>query len=251
MNLDRMIAVRTRKTVYRDGDRCVKVFDKSYSRADVLQEALNQARAEECGVPVPPLREVTVMDGKWAIVSDYIKGKPLSRLMQQHPERREAYLALFVQTQCRLLEKPCPLLPSLEEKLSRHLAAADLPDALRQQLTERLAALRGEPRCLCHGEFTFSNVIPAEDGQVYVLDFAHAASGPAVADAAQTYLLLFLAQGEENAGAYLACFEKQSGIPSERVLDILPVVAAANLERVTVEKRKCLRRLSGAEDAAR
>ena len=27
MNLDRIIAVRTNKTVYRDGEYCVKVFD--------------------------------------------------------------------------------------------------------------------------------------------------------------------------------------------------------------------------------
>ena len=28
MNLDRLIAVRNRKNVYRDGDRCIKVFDE-------------------------------------------------------------------------------------------------------------------------------------------------------------------------------------------------------------------------------
>ena len=47
MNLDRVIAVRNNKTIYRDGDRCVKVFQKEYSKADVLNEALNQARIEE------------------------------------------------------------------------------------------------------------------------------------------------------------------------------------------------------------
>ena len=44
VSLDRMIAVRNRKTVYRDGDKCIKVFDESYSKADILNEALNQAR---------------------------------------------------------------------------------------------------------------------------------------------------------------------------------------------------------------
>ncbi|MCI5575010.1 MAG: aminoglycoside phosphotransferase, partial [Clostridiales bacterium] len=42
MKLDRIIAVRNNKTVYRDGDLCMKVFDESYSKADVLNEALNQ-----------------------------------------------------------------------------------------------------------------------------------------------------------------------------------------------------------------
>lgn len=75
MNLDRIIAVRNNKTVYRDGDRCLKVFNEGYSKADVLNEALNQARIEETGLNIPKVLEVTVIDGKWTIVSDYIKGK--------------------------------------------------------------------------------------------------------------------------------------------------------------------------------
>lgn len=50
MKLDRIIAVRTGKTVYRDGDRVIKVFDSDYSKADILNEALNQARIEETGL---------------------------------------------------------------------------------------------------------------------------------------------------------------------------------------------------------
>ena len=43
MKLDRIIAVRNNKTVYRDGELCMKVFDATYSKADVLNEALNYA----------------------------------------------------------------------------------------------------------------------------------------------------------------------------------------------------------------
>ena len=35
MNLDRVIAVRNNKTIYRDGNRCIKVFSAEYSKADV------------------------------------------------------------------------------------------------------------------------------------------------------------------------------------------------------------------------
>ena len=35
-NLDRIIAVRNNKIVYRDGDKMVKVFDSEYKKADVL-----------------------------------------------------------------------------------------------------------------------------------------------------------------------------------------------------------------------
>ena len=50
---DKIIAVRTSKTVYRDGDTVIKVFDENYSKADVLNEALNQARIEETGLNIP------------------------------------------------------------------------------------------------------------------------------------------------------------------------------------------------------
>ena len=69
MKLDRIIAVRTSKTVYRDGEDCIKVFDEDYSKGDVLNEALNQARVEETGLNIPKIKAVTTIDGKWAIVS--------------------------------------------------------------------------------------------------------------------------------------------------------------------------------------
>jgi|GEM_PF-5525917 len=47
MKLDKVIAVRTSKTVYKDEDRAIKVFDADYKKSDILNEALNQARVEE------------------------------------------------------------------------------------------------------------------------------------------------------------------------------------------------------------
>ena len=58
MNLERVIAVRTSKTVYRDGNQCIKIFDADYSKADVLNEALNQARVEETGLNIPKVIEI-------------------------------------------------------------------------------------------------------------------------------------------------------------------------------------------------
>ena len=78
MKLDRIIAVRTGKTIYRDGDRVIKVFDSDYSKADNLNEALNQARIEETGLAIPKVIEVTMVDGKWAIVTEYIEGKTMA-----------------------------------------------------------------------------------------------------------------------------------------------------------------------------
>ena len=89
MKLDKVIAVRTSKTVYRDGDKAIKVFDEGYSKADVLNEALNQARVEETGLKIPRVLEVGMENGKWAIVSEYIEGKTLARLMEENPDKKD------------------------------------------------------------------------------------------------------------------------------------------------------------------
>ena len=110
MKLDRVIAVRNNKTIYRDGDKCVKVFNENYSKADVLNEALNQARIEETGLNIPKVLEVTTIDGKWAIVSEYIKGKTLAQLMEEDVDKKDEYLELFVNLQIEVHSKKAPLL---------------------------------------------------------------------------------------------------------------------------------------------
>ena len=53
MKLDTIIAERKHKTIYRDGDLVAKVFDESFPKSDILNEALNQARVEETGLNIP------------------------------------------------------------------------------------------------------------------------------------------------------------------------------------------------------
>ena len=83
MNLEKIIAVRNAKTIYKDGDKCVKVFNENYSKADILNEALNQARVEELDINVPKIEEISMVDGKWAIVTEFIKGNTLAQLMEK------------------------------------------------------------------------------------------------------------------------------------------------------------------------
>ena len=119
MNLDRIISVQNSITVYRDGDRCVKVFNPDCAKADVLNEALNQARMEETIVTVPEIREVRQVNGKWAIVSEYIKGENLEQLIAKHPEKAGEYMALFASLHCRIHQQSCPAFKKLKDELQR------------------------------------------------------------------------------------------------------------------------------------
>ena len=100
---DKILAVRNSKTIYRHEDKVIKLFDESFSKADILNEALNQARVEETGLKIPKLLEVTTIDGKWAIVLEYIEGKTLEQLMKEHPEKKDEYLNLFIDLQMEIL----------------------------------------------------------------------------------------------------------------------------------------------------
>ena len=158
MKLDRIIAVRNHKTVYRDGELCMKVFDETYSKADILAEAMNQARVEETGLHIPQVREVTVIDGKWIIMTDYIKGKTLAQLMEEHPEKKNDWLNLFVDLQLEVQSKTCPLLPKLRDKMDRKISLTDFDATTRYELHTRLDSCPKHAK-LCHGDFNPSNII--------------------------------------------------------------------------------------------
>ena len=209
IKLDRVIAVRNNKTVYRDGADCIKVFDSDYSKADILNEALNQARIEETGIRIPKIKEVLTIDGKWAIVSEYIKGKTLAQLMEEHPEKKHEYLELLVDLQMDVHSHTCPLLTKLKDKMNRKISAADLDATTRYDLHTRLESMPKHNK-VCHGDFNPSNIIIAEDGTPYILDWSHVTQGNASADVARTYLLFWLAGDIEGANAYLDLFCKKS-----------------------------------------
>jgi uncharacterized protein (TIGR02172 family) len=238
MKLDRIIAVRNRKTIYRDGDRCLKVFDEDFSKADVLNEALNQARVEETGLNIPKVSEVTKTDGKWTIVSDYIKGKTLAELMRENPGKKDEYMNFFVELQLEMHSKTCPLLGKLRDKMDRKIAQTDLTATVRYDLHTRLEAMPKHNK-LCHGDFNPSNIIVSDDGP-YIIDWSHATQGNASADAARTYLLFWLEGDIASAEEYLELFCQKSGTAKQYVQKWMPIVAASQTVKGNEKEREFL-----------
>jgi tRNA A-37 threonylcarbamoyl transferase component Bud32 len=239
MELNTIIAERKNKTIYRDAEKVYKVFDQSYSKADVLNEALNQARIEETGLNIPKVLEVTMIDGKWTIVSDYIKGKTLASLMKENPEKKEEYLNLFVDVQMEIQSKTCPMLNRLKDKMSRKIEQADLDATTRYDLHARLEGMPTHNK-VCHGDFWPSNVIISDEGIPYVIDWSHVTQGNASADVARTYLLFWLNGDTEGAGEYLNLFCEKSGTPVQYVQKWMPIVAASQSVKGNEKERELL-----------
>ena len=239
MKLEKVIAVRNSKTIYRDGKYVIKVFDEGYSKADILNEALNIARVEETGLPVPALEEVTKVDGKWAIVTDYAEGKTIAQLMAENPDKKDEYLEKFVDIQLEIQSKTCPMLNRLKEKMKRKISQTDLDATTRYELDARLASMPNHNK-VCHGDFNPSNIIIAPDGQWYILDWSHATQGNASADVARTYLLFVLEGKEALAEKYLSLFCKKSDTAKQYVQQWIPIVAASQSLKGKPEERDLL-----------
>ena len=239
MKLDKIIAVRTGKTIYKDEDKAVKVFDSDYSKADILNEALNQARIEETGLNIPKILGVTMENGKWAIVSEYIKGKTMAQLMEENPDKFDEYLEQFVDIQMSIHEKKAPLLTKLKDKMNRKISQADIDATTRYELHTRLEGMPKHNK-VCHGDFNPSNIIITDEGMPYILDWSHATQGNASADVARTYLLFWLDGNIEGAKKYMDLFCKKSDTARQYIEKWLPIVAASQSVKGNAKEREFL-----------
>lgn len=239
MKLEKVIAKTNHKTIYRDGDMKIKVFDETFTKADVLNEALNQATVEETGLNVPEIIDVECIDSKWAIVSEYIEGKTLSQLIEENPEKEDEYINIMVDLHIEIFSKPCRIMNRLNDKLTGKIMASDLDAITRFDLHRKILDMPNRSK-ICHGDFTPANITFAEDGQVYIIDWSHAAQGNASADVVKTCLLLTLSGKKEMAKKYLDTYCEKSGKEKDYVSKWFPIVAAALSCDVNDEDREKL-----------
>lgn len=234
-----LIHQSTGKKLYRDGNKLVKSFDESYSKAGILNEALNQARVEETSLNVPKILGVEVIEGKWSLIWEYVEGDTLEELMQKHPEKTDEYLDFFVDLQITMSKEKVPLLGHLRDKMHAKISASSFPATVRYDLHVRLDGLPRHKK-LCHGDFQPSNVVITKDGTPYIIDWSHATQGNGSADAARTYLIFMLQGKEEMADKYLKLFCKKTDTAIQYVQNILPIVAASQSVKKKPEEAEFL-----------
>ncbi|MFA7109167.1 MAG: aminoglycoside phosphotransferase family protein [Sphaerochaetaceae bacterium] len=239
MKLENILVSRGVKTIYRDGDTVVKLFNENFSKADILNEALNQARVEETALDIPKLIEVRKIDGKWAIIMDYISGKTLEELMAENPDKADEYLEMFVDLQIKVHAQKAPLLNSLKEKMKRKISQTELDATTRYELQTRLDSMPKHDK-VCHGDFNPSNIIITPDGVPYIIDWSHVTRGNASADVARTYLLFYLRGDSATAEKYLSLFCKKSDTAKQYVQKWIPIVAASQMVKGKKEEKDFL-----------
>ena len=241
MNIGELIAKRADKEIYRNGDKVIKLFYNNYSKANILNEALNQARVEEIDVNIPKLLEVSKTDGKWTITTEYIEGVTLEQLMKANPDKTDEYLRRMVDLQVQILSHNVPMLNKLKDKMHSKIKQTGLDATTRYELHTRLDGVPKHNK-VCHGDFNPSNIIITSDDKAYVIDWAHVTQGNASADAARTYLLFSIAGETETAERYLELFCKKTDTAKQYVQMWIPIVAASQLSKGIESEREFLMR---------
>ncbi len=237
-----IIAERKNKTIYRKGDTVIKLFDESFSSSAVLNEALNQSRVYETGLNVPKLLEVTKIEGRWAIISEYLQGETLASLMEKNSDKIDEYIKLFVDTQMLIQAHSSPLLSKIKDKMTLKINATTFDDTIKYELLTRLEAMPNHSK-VCHGDFTTDNIIVSNNGTVYILDWSHVTQGNASADVARSLLLFRLNEQADIAEKYIELFCQKSGTRRKYVEDWIPIVAASQSLKGNVKEKEFLSRL--------
>lgn len=237
-----VIFTRPHKTIYAAGDRIIKVFDERYSKAEVLNEARNEALVEEnTDLNVPALLEVSRTEEGWCLIREKVEGKTLEQLMQDESEKLEIYMDMFVDLQLSVHGQKVASIKRLRHKLMDQINSLKNLDATaRYELATRLESMPKHTK-LCHGDFNPSNVIMDDHKRLWIIDWAHAAQGNASADAAMTYLL-FALEDERKAELYMKLFCEKSDTARQYVNRWLPIVAAAQMTKKKEKEKDFLMR---------
>ncbi len=226
---------REHKVVFKDGNSVLKIFDENYKVSAILNEAMNEARAAETGLPVAKLLEVCVIKGKWAIRREYIPGETLADVMAKDKKNLMKYVRELVGIQNEIFTKTAPRMGSLTDKLDAMISASPLDRNTRYDLHMKLQSLpRG--KSLCHGDFNPTNVLITPSGEWRVIDWSHVRLGDPLADVARTYLLFWLSGHVNAAEKYMTLMCETRKVAKSDIQKWLPIVAAAEASKPNTQK---------------
>ncbi|GGI11663.1 aminoglycoside phosphotransferase family protein [Gottfriedia solisilvae] len=239
MILGTPIAKGNTAKVYLYKNRIVKVFNDYLPESESSNEAYKQKYAYSCGLSVPKILDVTKIDGKQAIIMEYIKGRTIGDILSENKEQVDYYMNISVDIQQKIHQVVADSLEPMTEKLKRQIESANnLDNRHKSALIQKLDTMKFENR-LCHGDYHLFNLIMS-DNNVTIIDWVDSSSGDIRADVYRTYLL-YLEFSKELADMYLRLYCEKSGLLKDEVFQWAPIIAGARLsERVLSENSERL-----------
>ncbi len=202
--------------------------DADMSRVTEFSGALESVFTINPLLLLPPVIVIVAV----AMKMPAIPGITLGELFDKADEAETARLLdIFIDLQVKIMNTEAPtLLNKQRNKLAGMIGRVkEIDPSTRYDLQMRTDRMRGKHN-ICHGDFSPSNVIVGEDGNLYVCDWTHVTRGLDAADAATTYCILKSSR-PALADAYLDAYSKKTDTPKQVIDYWVPVVAAAELAR--------------------
>ncbi|MGE7622789.1 aminoglycoside phosphotransferase family protein [Viridibacillus sp. NPDC096237] len=239
MNLGDPIAIGNTAKIYLFENKIVKVFKDYLPDTESLYEANKQKYAYSCGIAVPKVLDVTKIDGKQAIIMEYIKGRTLGNLLSENMKQAEYYINVSIDIQRKIHTVTADSLEPMSVRLRRQIESAhNLDKKHKSDLIEKLNSMTFENR-LCHGDYHLFNLIMS-DNKVTIIDWVDASAGDILADIYRTYLL-YSEFSTEIAEMYLRLYCEKCGFFKYDVFQWAPIIAGARLaENVSSEEAERL-----------
>lgn len=178
-------------------DTVLKLFVPGYPASLVQQEVDGTRAANAVGIPSPHISNTIKVDGRQGLVMERLTGDSILTLLGREPARVTHYGVIFAELQARIHACQAPGLISRREDLTRRIARAGV---LARVKGNALATLERLPDgdTLCHSDYNPDNVLMTPQGPS-VIDWSFATRGIPASDAAQTALLLHIADAPSGS----------------------------------------------------
>lgn len=241
MNLSNPFSKGNTAEIYIVDAKIVKLFKEYLPRTESLYEAKKQHFAYSNGLDVPKIHDITEVNGRQAIVMEYIEGQPVGELLLNDPQLVEHYFTICVNAQINMHNTivESGSLELMTQKLKRQINLVEiLSEQQKHVLLKRLNTITFEPR-LCHGDFHPFNLLMNKD-KVTIIDWVDASAGDIRADVYRSYLLISQLS-LDFAELYLNIYCQIAKLSREEVLQWAPIIAGARLaENVPSENKDLL-----------
>ena len=230
-------------TVYARGEYAVKLYRENYPKGNVFGEAFVMSILEQLDFPSPRVHEVLLLNGRYGIRMDRVRGKPLGDMIADPVDGEKAFADLM-ELQCRLHRSDSSVgaaIPNLKLRWQNDLQRNDhLSAALKGKLLELLGTLP-DGESLCHCDFHSGNVF-YDDGKYTIIDLVQMSRGDPAADIACSYTS-YAFVNQELAEYYLRRMCEKAGIREDDVRQWLAVYAGTVAGQVPDEFMTVVNRL--------
>ncbi|WHY31561.1 aminoglycoside phosphotransferase family protein [Bacillus wiedmannii] len=244
MNLGNPIAKGNTAEIYLCDNKVVKLFEQYLPNTESLYEAQKQKYAYSRDLHVPKVFEVTEIQGRQAIIMEYVEGESVGELLLNNLNKAEYYINICVNEQKKIhaIRVNTDEIESMRERLERQIKSVHkLDKKQKKSILNKLHSIKFEPR-LCHGDFHPFNLILSEKN-VNIIDWVDACSGDIRADVFRTYLL-YTQSYIELAEMYLRIYCSNTELTRDEIFQWAPIMIAARFsEKVSPQNEVYLNKL--------